>query len=115
MPQTAPFSLLYVLAADDQLMFELKRLDVESDEPAKKYFWFHFNYHNNQLTPLTFSSMEEGETQRRAFAEGLLEFDTAQGTYTPPAPAEPVKLSVPPEPQLPLRAEAAVRDYFGWQ
>lgn len=79
-----PYRTLFLLEANTATIFEIKRLDVQSDNPGDVYFWLYFDKANQELQPLTFVAMGTGGgVQQREFAQGHLRFTATEGTYTP--------------------------------
>ena len=61
-----PYRPLFLLDADTASICEIKRLDVQSDNPGDVYFWLYFDRASRQLSHLTFVSMHaDGDEQER--------------------------------------------------
>ncbi|MBD2715261.1 hypothetical protein KBK19_09460 [Microvirga sp. STR05] len=104
---------LFLLDADTASIFEIKRLDVRSDNPGDVYFWLYFDRASRQLRHLTFVSMNaEGDEQQREFTQGQLRFTASEGTYTPTDPGPALALQPVVPPTLPVELEAALFALF---
>ncbi|WBO85428.1 hypothetical protein [Hymenobacter yonginensis] len=108
-----PYRLLFLLNADTASIFEIKRLDVQSDNPGDVYFWLYFDRASRQLRHLTFVAMHaDGDEQQREFAQGRLRFTTTTGTYTPADAGPALALQPVVPPTLPAELEAALFALF---
>jgi hypothetical protein len=105
---------LFLLEANTASIFEIKRLDVQSDNQADVYFWLYFDKASRQLSHLTFVSMNaDGAEQQREFAQGQLQFSDAEGTYAPLPGTQPLRLRRLIPPTLPATVDAALQVLFG--
>ncbi|WP_022823357.1 hypothetical protein [Hymenobacter norwichensis] len=108
-----PYRTLFLLEADAAIIFEIKRLDVQSDNPGDVYFWLYFDKATQTLHPLTFVSMnKDGDQQQREFTQGHLHFTTTQGAYTPQAAGAPLPLHPVTPATLPAEVETALFAFF---
>jgi hypothetical protein len=109
-----PYRTLFLLEADSATLFEIKRLDVQSDNPSDVYFWLYFDKATQTLRPLTFVSMNKnGDQQQREFSQGHLRFTATEGAYTPVAAGLQLPLRVVNPPVLPAEVETALFAFFG--
>ncbi|WP_019948912.1 hypothetical protein [Hymenobacter aerophilus] len=89
------YHVLFLLEADTDLLFEIQRLDVQSEHPADVYFWFRFDKDSGMLNQLDFENMRtlaNGE-QERDFTQGQLCFNTTTGIFSPKDGSLPLLLS----------------------
>ncbi|UOG76517.1 hypothetical protein MTX78_07930 [Hymenobacter tibetensis] len=108
-----PYRTLFLLEADNASLFEIKRLDVQSDNPGDVYFWLYFNKDTQALHPLTFVSMSaEADNQQREFTQGKLRFNASEGTYTPKQAGAPLHLQPVTPATLPAEVETALFAFF---
>ncbi len=108
-----PYKTLFLLEAATDLVFEIKRLDVQSTNPGEVYFWFRFDKATQQLQPLTFVAMDSrSDEQYRTFVQGALQFGPSAGTYTPQLLGTPIHLHLIVPAILPPAAETALFGYF---
>ena len=108
------YRTLFLLEADTATIFEVKRLDVQSDNPGDVYFWLYFDKATQTLHPLTFVSMNKNsEQQQREFTQGHLRFDATKGAYAPVAAGAQLSLHVVNPPVLPAAVETALFAFFG--
>lgn len=111
-----PYRSLFLFEADTATVFEIKRLDIQSKNPAHLYFWFYFDNASHQLSQLDFEDMRtaEGGAHERDFTQGQLHFNptTAEGTFLPAdgRPALPLRTITPP--MLPAELETALFAFF---
>ncbi|MBX0290359.1 hypothetical protein K3G63_07910 [Hymenobacter sp. HSC-4F20] len=104
---------LFLLDADAFSLVEIKALDVQSDDPAKVYFWFRFDKAAHHLEHLTFVSMATaGAEQQREFQQGRLQFTQHGGTYAAADAAAPTSLRVQAVDALPADLDEAIQRYF---
>ena len=81
-----PFEVLYAFisvwnASSTSYILEIKRTDLPADVPKSHRFgWFIYDVVADVANKLTFRSMADGE---RSFVEGVLQFDTREGSYYP--------------------------------
>ena len=76
------FEVKFFLDHADYSIFEIKRLDITSENPADIYFWLLLHKLNHTLERLTFSSMHaEGSIEIRSFKEGSLMFNQQEGGF----------------------------------
>jgi hypothetical protein len=77
-----PFKVLFCFENDKQLIIEVKRTDIQSEDKSLVYKWLKIQKHNengDKIFVLTFQSMESsGENQTRRFAEGTLTWNAEQ-------------------------------------
>lgn len=77
-----PYKLLYLLEHPNFSIFEIKRLDITSENPADIYFWFFYTKADKTLEPLLFISMSTDNGQeKRVFKQGILDFNTQTGSF----------------------------------
>jgi hypothetical protein len=108
-----PYRTLFLLEADTAIIFEIKRLDVQSDNPDDVYFWLYFDKATQTLLPLTFVSMnKDGDQQQREFSQGYLHFTATEGAYIPVAAGPQLPLRVVNPPVLPAEVETALFSFF---
>lgn len=96
------YKTLFLLEADTFSLVEIKAMDVQSDDPAKVYFWFRFDKASHTLEKLEFISMSKnGDEQQREFQQGKLQFNQSSGNYSTTEDSFVVQLktaaSLPPE------------------
>jgi hypothetical protein len=109
-----PYRTLFLLEADTAFIFEIKRLDVQSNNPGDVYFWLYFDKATHALHPLTFVSMRvEDDVQQREFAQGHLRFTATKGTYTPQPAGVPLLVHPVTPATLPAKVETALFAFFG--
>ncbi|QIX60404.1 hypothetical protein HER32_04055 [Hymenobacter sp. BT18] len=110
---SVPYHALFLLEADTAFIFEIKRLDVQSTDPADVYFWLRFDKATQALELLTFEAMSaaDGE-QRRQFSQGQLRFSAAGGTFTPATDGPALALRPHAPPKLPAALEQALFAFF---
>ncbi|HEX8424658.1 hypothetical protein [Hymenobacter sp.] len=108
-----PYRTLFLLEAATATIFEIKRLDVQSDNPGNVYFWLYFDNATQALHPLAFVAMHaENDVQQREFTQGDLRFTVTEGTYTlKPAGAQLLLQIVTPT-TLPAAVETALLAFF---
>lgn len=100
---------LFLLEANTAFIFEIKRLDVQSENPADVYFWLYFDKASQVLHQLTFVSMSaDGDEQQREFTQGQLRFSANAGTYTPTGSGMALALRPVVPPMLPAEMETAM-------
>lgn len=77
------FTCLYFLENNKHAVLEIKRYDLaENADIADVYLWLVINKQSEQITRLTFRSMDSsGEVQERFFEQGYLKFNSHTGTY----------------------------------
>lgn len=108
------YCTLFLLESDTATIFEIKRLDVQSDNPGDVYFWLYFDKATQMLHPLTFVSMnKDGDQQQREFTQGFLRFDATEGAYAPASAGPQLPLRVVNPPILPAVVETALFTFFG--
>ncbi|QNH61065.1 hypothetical protein [Hymenobacter sediminicola] len=108
------YRLLFLLDADTASIFEIKRLDVQSNNPGDVYFWLYFDRASQQLSHLTFVSMKaDGDEQQREFVQGRLQFNATTGTYQPAAGGPMLALRTMVPTVLPTELESALQALFG--
>jgi len=77
------FKTLFLLTHETTWVFEIKRLDIQSQEPSELYYWFVLDKSMMELKRLTFVSMsQESEWNRRVFEEASLKFNQEIGVLT---------------------------------
>ncbi|QJX48026.1 hypothetical protein HMJ29_14195 [Hymenobacter taeanensis] len=107
------YKTLFLLEANAFSLIEIKLLDVQSDDPAKVYFWLQFHKASHTLDKLDFVAMHKDEyEQQREFQQGKLQFNQSNGTYTPTEAAEPISLKAQATTQLPAELNDAIQRYF---
>lgn len=112
-PMPISYRTLFLLEADAFSLVEIKLLDVQSDDPAKVYFWLQFDKASHTLDKLEFVSMhKDGEEQQREFRQGKLQFNQSSGTYTASEASEPVALQLQTTAELPAELDDAIQRYF---
>ncbi|WBA42409.1 hypothetical protein [Hymenobacter canadensis] len=110
---TFPYRPLFLLESATASIFEIKRLDVQSANPGDVYFWLYFDRTSRQLSHLTFVSMNaDGDEQQREFAQGRLQFNASEGTYTPTGTGPALALRPVLPPTLPAELETALFALF---
>ncbi|RSK29603.1 hypothetical protein [Hymenobacter metallilatus] len=110
---TFPYRPLFLLEAESATIFEIKRLDVQSQNPSNVYFWLYFDKASGQLSQLGFVSMStEGEVHRREFTQGRLRFDATEGTFEPAGGSQAQALRTVTPPVLPAALETALFAFF---
>ena len=58
------------------------KLEIESDDPIKKYHWLIVDTDKQSVTRLEFVSMKSsGGVEKRVFKQGKLEYNNTIGTY----------------------------------
>ena len=108
-----PYRTLFLLEADTATLFEIKRLDVQSNNPGDVYFWLYFDKATHALHPLTFVSMSaEGGVQQREFTQGHLRFTAIEGTYVSQPAGAPLPLQPVTPATLPAEVETALFAFF---
>ncbi|MBO0356355.1 hypothetical protein J0X19_00220 [Hymenobacter sp. BT186] len=108
-----PYRTLFLLDTDTAAIFEIKRLDVQSNNPGDVYFWLYFNKGTQALQPLTFVAMSnDGGVQQREFAQGHLRFTATEGTYTSKEAGVPLLLQPVTPATLPTEVETALFAFF---
>lgn len=76
------FKTLFLLESPEHLVFEIKRQDIETNDPSKKFFWFHFLKQTGTLKRLKFVSMSsENGQQQRVFEGTELSFNDEIGSF----------------------------------
>lgn len=77
------FECLYVLNNSQLYILEIRRSDLSDTAPAAERFrWMKIDRQNNQITNLTFRSMDAaGEIEERYFEQGFLKFNKETGTF----------------------------------
>lgn len=72
----APFEVLFCFENALQLVIEIKRTDIQSEDKSRIYYWLNISKKTGTIETLSFRSMDNSETtQVRTFAEGTLEWD----------------------------------------
>lgn len=80
-----PFKVLFCFENDKQLIIEVKRTDIQSEDKSLVYKWLRIQKQNedgDKISVLTFQSMESlNERQLRTFAEGLLTWNADEADF----------------------------------
>ena len=88
---------LYFFENEEIILFEIKRLDIESKATkSDKYFWLIFYKETNDINRLRFVSASKTATnQRRDFAEGALAFNELKAIFKTSNKTHSLKRSSP--------------------
>lgn len=110
---TFPYRPLFLFEADTATIFEIKRLDIQSQNPGHLYFWLYLDNASGQLSQLNFESMttEAGE-HLREFTQGQLRFTAAGGSFAPTEGGPALTLRTITPPTLPAALETALFAFF---
>lgn len=77
-----PFKVLFCFENDAQLILEIKRTDIQSDDKSLVYKWLKIAKDPEQIQTLSFRAMEAlGENQVRTFAEGTLTWNANLASF----------------------------------
>lgn len=78
------FRVLYYLTNELASIVEIKRLDIDSNSPVYKlYYWLFWNKGNNAPEQLRFVSMTSlADSEKRVFEQGVLSFNEQEGLFT---------------------------------
>jgi hypothetical protein len=108
-----PYRLLFLLEAESATIFEIKRLDIQSQNPGHLYFWLYFDHASSQLSQLNFELMttQAGE-HLREFTQGRLQFNATAGTFAPANGGPALALRTVTPPVLPAALETALFAFF---
>ncbi|MBG8555962.1 hypothetical protein [Hymenobacter guriensis] len=110
---SVPYRTLFLLEADTTYILEIKRLDVQSANPADVYSWLRFDKATQMLELLEFVSMTKADgEQQREFQQGSLRFTPTQGQYQPIGGSAPLALRVLAPAELPDELDAAVQQFL---
>lgn len=109
-----PYRALFLFEADTAIIFEIKRLDIQSKNPGHLYFWLYADNASGQLRQLDFVGMRTAEdgTHEREFMQGQLQFSPTGGTFLPAAGGSPLTLRTISPPTLPTGLETALFAFF---
>ncbi len=68
-----PVKVLFYFEDEFQIITEIKRTDIQSEDKSLVYKWLHIDKSSGQISQLTFQSMDQSEGEQiRQFAEGTL-------------------------------------------
>ncbi|SNC66229.1 hypothetical protein SAMN06265337_1541 [Hymenobacter gelipurpurascens] len=105
------YKTLFLLEADTFSLVEIKRLNIQSDNPGEVYFWFRFDKVTSGLELLEFVSMnKDGDEQQREFLQGKLQFNQSSGTYSTAEDSSLLQLKTAAS--LPLELDDAIQRHF---
>lgn len=77
-----PFKVLFCFENEFQIIIEIKRTDVESEDKSLVYKWLKITKNPIEIQVLSFQSMDAaGENQTRTFAEGILEWNSDSASF----------------------------------
>ena len=88
---------LYFFENEEIILFEIKRLDIDSKTTkSDKYFWLIFYKETHDINRLRFvSASKTATTQRREFFEGVLVFDESMAKLKTSQKTHSLKKSFP--------------------
>ncbi len=77
------FKTLFIFCNETSILIEVGRVDIESEDKSKIYFWLIVDRNNLQVTRLNFRSMSQGENgeNKREFEQGSLTFNTERAIF----------------------------------
>ncbi len=71
-----PFNVLFCFENELQIIIEIKRTDIQSEDKSLVYKWLKITKTPIEIQQLSFRSMDDsGENQTRTFAEGMLKWN----------------------------------------
>lgn len=77
-----PFSVLFCFENEFQIIIEIKRTDIQSEDKSLVYKWLKITKNPLEVQQLTFRSMDlSGEDQTRTFAEGILKWNADSSSF----------------------------------
>ena len=75
--------VLHAFRKENYELFEIKRLNMDSDNPSDIYFWFLYTANQETLERLAFISMDTNQDEEtRIFKQGLLQFNKEKAVFT---------------------------------
>ncbi len=77
-----PFNVLFCFENEFQIIIEIKRTDVQSEDKSLVYKWLKITKSPAEIQALSFQSMDaSGEKQTRTFTEGTLEWNSDSASF----------------------------------
>ncbi|MNU85634.1 hypothetical protein D3C71_753800 [compost metagenome] len=77
-----PFKVLFCFENELQIIIEIKRTDIQSEDKSLVYKWLKITKNPVGIQQLSFRSMDvSGENQTRTFAEGTLNWNSEFATF----------------------------------
>ena len=77
-----PFNVLFCFESEFQIIIEIKRTDIQSEDKSLVYKWLKITKNPVEIQQLSFRSMEKsGENQTRSFTEGVLKWNSASASF----------------------------------
>jgi hypothetical protein len=77
-----PFRVLFCFENSVQLLLEIKRTDIQSEDKSKVYQWLRIEKSTPEISRLHFQAMDaSGEQQSRTFAEGELTWNSGSARF----------------------------------
>ncbi|WP_300664188.1 hypothetical protein [Fluviicola sp.] len=77
-----PFRVLFCFENEFQIVIEIKRTDIQSEDKSLVYKWLKITKSPVEIQALSFRSMDiSGENQTRTFAEGTLKWNSESSSF----------------------------------
>ena len=77
-----PFEVLFCFENEFQIVIEIKRTDIQSEDKSLVYKWLKITKNPLEIQQLSFRSMDaSGENQTRTFAEGILKWNSDSSAF----------------------------------
>lgn len=77
-----PFNVLFCFENEFQIIIEIKRTDIQSEDKSLVYKWLKITKNPLKIQALTFRSMDiSGGNQTRTFAEGTLKWNLGSSSF----------------------------------
>lgn len=77
-----PFNILFCFENEFQIIIEIKRTDIQSEDKSLVYKWLKITKNPFEIQQLSFRSMDiSGENQTRTFAEGILKWNADSSSF----------------------------------
>lgn len=92
-----PFKVLFCFENELQIIIEIKRTDLQSEDKSLVYKWLKITKNPVEIQQLSFRSMDDsGENQTRTFVQGILKWNSDSALFNDekmlPVQAEHIKI-----------------------